>query len=176
MKFTVDPIGDRKKWDPEEQQGPASFVDLWLAENPATKEEQEASGLSASKVASQVTRESFAGGFEKELGEIQAGIRKYGSLEAFEAATRNVNYFADSHLVPQWQPSMTMRTASGPCFESHDGEAGIHRTKITPTASVSFEVTDKSLAERTKRVGTDAAILKVAPPSKRVDLSNDFDF
>lgn len=198
--FTLGPIGDRQKWSPEDADSAAvegsTFIDLWLAENPASKDEAAQTGISSRKVAAAIPAENFFGPFAAEAKAISEGIKKYGSVEAFERATVNVDYFADSHLVEQWRPNTIGRVSvpAGGHFQSHLGSEGIHRTsikKLDPT----FVVDDQNLRVRGRRLdGTwkdvfVADVLKdssaeVVPspkveqvaPSKKHRLSDDFSF
>jgi hypothetical protein len=198
-KVALGAIGERTKWDENSDERAldgVNFVDLWLAENPAGKEEELAGGISARKVASAISPENYFGPFAAEAKAINEGIKKYGSLEAFERATAHVDYFADSHTVePVRLPS---RPKNAGVFVSHDGPSGVQRLKVESTVSRTFGVSDETIQNRTARLDVSKATdyLKaeqpfkpvvveaakqetcIAPvkPSKRVRLGDDFDF
>ncbi len=149
--FTVAPIegATRVKRTPEnphpELDAPTTFVDLWLAQNPASQDEALQGGISARKTAAMIPEGGFFGPFTKEAKEIAAGIKKYGSLEAFERATANVDYFADCPEVPfkdqLLQVFSNPTPTDGSCFQSHLGSEGVHRVEIQVKKKPEFVVT-----------------------------------
>lgn len=178
--FTLAPIegSKRSKWTGEDFEGKieggATFLDVWLAEHPANKTESEMTALSVSKVASQATDSSFLQGFESEARAIQEGIAKYGSLEAFEHATRNVDYFADGANTERVLPVSIPRAPSGGYFQSHLGSSGVHQTPIHAKPRREYEVSDRKLDEIETRVDDPQSAFRIQ--AKRPDLKKDFDF
>lgn len=184
-KFTVGSRGTRVKRDPDnlhpELDAPTTFVDLWLSDNPSGSDEAAQDGISSRKTAAMIPEGQFFGPFAAEAKAIADGIKKYGSLEAFERATANVDYFADSHLVPQWVPN-TVGAVSAPAggyFESHLGSEGVKRQPLhIKKDDPSFEVTKENVERLENRhpdvkyldmKTSDPVVIDVPQPASRLN-------
>jgi hypothetical protein len=165
MKFAVEARGIRVKRDGDnlhpELDAPLTFVDLWLAENPADKDEAAMDDISAVKIAAAVSG-NFVG-FEKEAGEVAAGVEKYGSLEEYQKHQfEGPSLFADSPRVPfkeQFDRTFASSAPRNGSFQSYLGNKGIYRTPILKCNGVQ-----------------NLLLNELSAPSKEVNLSDDFNF